>query len=70
MARKDPIAEEEPHIVATYHYPHCTVHIADNYLRRLSEEEIERNRQNARRIAWGILDRAAAAGRLPQNNGG
>lgn len=28
----DPIADEEPHIVAEYHFPNCTAYIADNYL--------------------------------------
>jgi hypothetical protein len=34
----DPIADEEPHIVAEYHFPNCTAYIADNYLRRLTPE--------------------------------
>ena len=36
----DPIADEEPHIVAEYHFPNCTAYIADNYLRRLQSIEI------------------------------
>ena len=32
----DPIADEEPHIVAEDHFPNCTAYIADNYLRRLT----------------------------------
>lgn len=61
----DPIAEEEPHIVAEYHLKNCTALIADNYLRRLTPEQKEANRQAARRVAWRILERAAAEGRLP-----
>ena len=61
----DPIADEEPHIVAEYHFPICTVYIADNYLRRLTPGQKEANRQAARRVAWQILGRAAAEGRLP-----
>lgn len=61
----DPIAEEEPHIVAEYHLKNCTALIADNYLRRLTPEQKEANRQAARRVAWQILERAAAEGRLP-----
>lgn len=41
----DPIADEEPHIVAEYHFPNCTAYIADNYLRRLTPEQKEANRQ-------------------------
>ena len=37
----DPIADEEPHIVAEYHFPNCTAYIADNYLRRLTPEQKE-----------------------------
>ena len=59
----DPIADEEPHIVAEYHFPNCTAYIADNYLRRLTPEQKEANRQAARRVAWQILERAAAEGR-------
>ena len=55
----DPIAEEEPHIVAEYHLKNCTALIADNYLRRLTPEQKEANRQAARRVAWGILENAA-----------
>lgn len=62
----DPIADEEPHIVAEYHFPNCTAYIADNYLRRLTPEQKEANRQAARRVAWQILERAAAEGRLPE----
>ena len=47
----DPIAEEEPHIVAEYHLKNCTALIADNYLRRLTPEQKEANRQAARRVA-------------------
>ena len=36
----DPIADEEPHIVAEYHFPNCTAYIADNYLRRLTPEQM------------------------------
>lgn len=61
----DPIAEEEPHIVAEYHLKNCTALIADNYLRRLTPEQKEANRKAARRVAWQILERAAAEGRLP-----
>lgn len=61
----DPIAEEEPHIVAEYHLKNCTALIADNYLRHLTPEQKEANRQAARRVAWRILERAAAEGRLP-----
>lgn len=61
----DPIAEEEPHIVAEYHLKNCTALIADNYLRRLTPEQKEANRQAARRVAWRILENAAAEGRLP-----
>lgn len=61
----DPIAEEEPHIVAEYHFKNCTALIADNYLRRLTPEQKEANRQAARRVAWRILENAAAEGRLP-----
>ena len=61
----DPIAEEEPHIVAEYHLKNCTALIADNYLRRLTPEQKEANRQPARRVAWRILENAAAEGRLP-----
>ena len=61
----DPIADEEPHIVAEYNFPNCTAYIADNYLRRLTPEQKEANRQAARRVAWQILERAAAEGRLP-----
>ena len=60
----DPIAEEEPHIVAEYHLKNCTALIADNYLRRLTPEQKEANRQAARRVAWRILENAAAEGRL------
>ena len=35
----DPIADEEPHIVAEYHFQNCTAYIADNYLRRLTPEQ-------------------------------
>ena len=58
----DPIAEEEPHIVAEYHLKNCTALIADNYLRRLTPEQKEANRQAARRVAWRILERAAGLG--------
>lgn len=61
----DPIAEEEPHIVAEYHLKNCTALIADNYLRRLTPEQKEANRQAARRVAWRIIDTAIAEGRLP-----
>lgn len=61
----DPIAEEEPHIVAEYHLKNCTALIADNYLRRLTPEQKEANRQAARSVAWRILENAAAEGRLP-----
>ena len=61
----DPIAEEKPHIVAEYHLKNCTALIADNYLRRLTPEQKEANRQAARRVAWRILENAAAEGRLP-----
>ena len=60
----DPIAEEEPHIVAEYHLKNCTALIADNYLRRLTPEQKEANRQAARRIAWRIIETAIAEGRL------
>ena len=53
------------HIVFEYHFPNCTAYIADNYLRRLTPEQKEANRQAARRVAWQILERAAAEGRLP-----
>ena len=61
----DPIAEEEPHIVAEYHLKNCTALIADNYLRRMTPEQKEANRQAARRVAWRNLEKAAAEGRLP-----
>ena len=61
----DPIAEEEPHIVAEYHLKNCTALIADNYLRRLTPEQKEANRQAARRVAWRIINTAIAEGRLP-----
>ena len=61
----DPIADEEPHIVATYKFKNCTAEIADNYLRRLTPEQIEANRQAARRVAWKIINKAIADGRLP-----
>lgn len=61
----DPIAEEEPHIVAEYHLKNCTALIADNYLRRLTPEQKEANRQAARRVAWRIIETAIAEGRLP-----
>ena len=61
----DPIADEEPHIVAEYHFLNCTAYIADNYLRRLTPEQKEANRQAARRAAWRILENAIAEGRLP-----
>lgn len=61
----DPIADEEPHIVAEYHFQNCTAYIADNYLRRLTPEQKEANRQAARRAAWRILENAIAEGRLP-----
>lgn len=61
----DPIAEEEPHIVAEYHLKNCTALIADNYLRRLTPEQKEANRQAARRVAWRIIEAAIAEGRLP-----
>ena len=35
----DPIADEEPHIVAEYHFQNCTAYIADNYLRRRTPEQ-------------------------------
>ena len=35
----DPIADEEPHIVAEYHFQNCTAYSADNYLRRLACED-------------------------------
>ncbi len=60
----DPIAEEEPHIVAEYHLKNCTALIADNYLRRLTPEQKEANRQAARRVAWRIIETAIAEGRL------
>lgn len=60
----DPIAEEEPHIVAEYHMKNCTALIADNYLRRLTPEQKEANRQAARRVAWRIIETAIAEGRL------
>ena len=41
----DPIAEEEPHIVAEYHLKNCTALIADNYLRRLTPEQKEARRK-------------------------
>ena len=58
----DPIAEEEPHIVAEYHLKNCTALIADNYLRRLTPEQKEANRQAARRVAWRIIEAAIAEG--------
>lgn len=61
----DPIADEEPHIVAEYHFPNCTAYIADNYLRR-ADAGAERG-QPAGCPPRGVADpRAAAAeGRLP-----
>ena len=61
----DSIADEEPHIVAEYHLKNCTALIADNYLRRLTPEQKEANRQAARRVAWRIIETAIAEGRLP-----
>ena len=60
----DPIADEEPHIVVEYHFPNCTSYIADNYLRRLTPEQKEANRQAARRLPWQILVRAKVEERL------
>lgn len=61
----DPIAEEEPHIVAVYHLKNCTALIADNYLRRMTPEQKEEHREQARRKAWEIIHAAEREGRLP-----
>lgn len=55
--------KEAPHIVKTIVTSNgVTVSIADNYCRNVPPEEMERRRLEARRIAWSIIDRAAARG--------
>lgn len=55
--------EEAPHIVKTIVASNgVTVHIADNYCRNLPPEELEWRRREARKVAWRILERAAARG--------
>lgn len=42
-------------IVATYHFPHGTVHIDDSYLTSHTPEEIQRNREEFEKICWQII---------------
>lgn len=54
---------ETPHIVKTIVTRNgVTVDIADNYCRNVPPEEMERRKQEARKVAWGIVRRAAARG--------
>ena len=41
----------EGNIVATYKYPHCTVHISDSAYAGKSEAQKDQERDNARRLA-------------------
>lgn len=52
----------EGNIVAEYHYPElgCTVRISDAAYAGKTEAELEEVRREARRVAYGILVRAAA----------
>ena len=55
----DPIADEEPHIVAEYHFPNCTAYIADNYLRRLRPPAAWRGRSSSGLQPKGVCPRPA-----------
>lgn len=52
----------EGNIVATYKYEHATVYVSDAAYAGKTEEELEKIRREARRIACGIIERAARRG--------
>lgn len=54
----------EGHHVAEYRFSRCVVRIADDDCCELSPEQIARNRRNATSVAWEIIRRARAEGRV------
>lgn len=54
-----------PHIVKTFKSPRtgATIHICDNFYRDISPEEMERRREEVRRVCWQLIHKWVDEGR-------